>query len=485
MSNEWAGPLKEIDEFKWEIPRTYKRGMRVPGIIYADKRLLKILTSDSTPEQVANVAHLPGIVRAALAMPDAHWGFGMPIGGVAAFRPEDGVISAGAVGYDINCGVRLVRSNLTKEEVLPVLTPLVERLFARVPCGLGSEGNIRLSSKDTDRVLVEGASWALEHGFGWPEDISLTEQSGTLDGADPSRVGSEAKDRGREQLGTLGSGNHFLEVQYVEEIYDDEAAQAFGLWRDQVTIMIHCGSRGLGHQVCDDYIRIASRTMHGYGIELPDKQLACVPISSEEGKAYLGAMAAAANFAWANRQCILHLTRQAMEEIFRRSAEDLDLRMIYDLAHNIARLEEHEVEGKKTKLWVLRKGATRAYPPGRPDIPEPYSHVGQPVLIPGDMGRCSYVLVGTEKAMKETFGSTCHGAGRLMSRTQAVKTTRGRRIREELEAKGIIVRYDGKQTLHEEVSEAYKDVNQVVDVVEGAGIAKRVAKLRPMGVIKG
>lgn len=476
--------LKRIDETKVEVPMDYKPGMRTKGIIYVDSNLEKELESESI-EQVANVATLPGIVGASMAMPDIHTGYGFPIGGVAAFDIKEGVISPGGVGYDINCGVRLLRSNLTKEMVIPKLKELIDSLYNEIPSGVGSKGKIRLGPEDEEKLLLKGARWAVENGMGDSSDLQRIESGGCLEGADPSIISQKAYERGRAQQGTLGSGNHFLEVQYVDEIFDEKIANALGLFKGQITVMIHSGSRGFGHQVCTDFLEVMAKAVQKYGIVLPDKELACAPFNSREAQDYLAAMKAAANYAWANRQCLMHWTREVFMSFFRMSPKELGMTLIYDVAHNIAKIEEHLVNGKKMKLIVHRKGATRAFPPGHPDLPDVYKNLGQPVLIPGDMGRASYVLIGTERAMKETFGSTCHGAGRVMSRHQAIRQAKGRAIWREMEDRGIIVRAAGRETLAEEMSEAYKDVSDVVDVVHKAGISLKVARLRPLGVIKG
>ena len=476
--------LRRIDETKIEIPIDYKQGMRVKGIIYVDEILQKDL-EDQAIDQVANVATLPGIVGSSMAMPDVHTGYGFAIGGVAAFDLEDGIVSPGGVGYDINCGVRLLKSNLLREDVLTKMKDLVSILYNEIPSGVGSKGRIRLGPDDEKKILLKGARWAVEQGFGDASDLEKIESGGCIDGADPSLISKKAYERGRAQQGTLGSGNHFLEVQYIDEIYDEKAANSLGFFLGQVTVMIHTGSRGFGHQVCTDFLEVMGKAAGKYKIELSDKELACAPFSSPEAWDYLAAMRAAANYAWANRQCIMHWTREAFFKVFSISPKKLGMELIYDVAHNIAKIEEHEVNGRKMKLIVHRKGATRAFPPGHPELPEIYRPLGQPVLIPGDMGRASYVLLGTEKAMKETFGSTCHGAGRIMSRHQAIKKAKGRAIWREMEDKGIIVRSAGRETLAEEMSEAYKDVSDVVEVVHKAGISKKVARLRPIGVIKG
>ncbi len=476
--------LKRIDDTKIEVPVDYKPGMRVNGVIYVDSLLEKELEPQSV-DQVANVAMLPGIAGSSLAMPDVHTGYGFAIGGVAAFDVKNGVISPGGVGYDINCGVRLLRSDLTKAEVFPRIKDFVGLLQNQIPSGVGSKGRIRLDPGNEKKLLLRGARWAVEQGFGYAEDLEKTESGGCLEGADPSLISAKACERGRGQQGTLGSGNHFLEIQFVDEIYDQAAANTLGLFIDQVTVMIHTGSRGFGHQVCTDFLEAMERAAGKYKIELPDKELACAPFESPEAQSYLAAMRAAANYAWANRQCIMHWTREIFMSALGISPKQLGMGLIYDVAHNIAKVEEHEADGIKKKLIVHRKGATRAFPPGHPELPEIYRPLGQPVLIPGDMGRASFVLLGTEKAMKETFGSTCHGAGRVMSRHQAIKKAKGRAIWREMEDKGIIVRSAGRETLAEEMSEAYKDVANVVDLVHKAGISRKVARLRPMGVIKG
>ncbi len=476
--------LRRIDENRLEVPRDYKPGMRTNGIIFVDEELEKELEKESI-DQVANVATLPGIVGSSLAMPDIHTGYGFAIGGVAAFDIKEGVISPGGVGYDINCGVRLLRSNLTKEELLPKIKELVNALYNEIPTGVGSRGKIKLDSSSEKELLKKGARWAVENGYGDSSDLERIESGGCIEGADPSIISDKAYERGRAQQGTLGSGNHFLEVQYVDEIYDEKAATELSLFKDQITVMIHTGSRGFGHQVCTDFLEIMERAAKKYGIELTDKELACAPVNSPEAQDYLAAMRSAANYAWANRQCLMHWTKECFIKVFNISPSELGLTLIYDVAHNIAKIEEHVVNGKRLKLVVHRKGATRAFPPGHPELPDIYKSLGQPVIIPGDMGRYSYLLLGTEKAMKETFGSTCHGAGRLLSRHQAIKKAKGRSISREMEDKGIIVRSAGRETLAEEMSEAYKDVSNVVDVVNRAGISKKIARLHPIGVIKG
>jgi tRNA-splicing ligase RtcB len=484
--SKWAGHLNKIDDYRWEIPVSYKTGMRVPGLVYADTAMLEIIKEEQSLEQVANVAFLPGIVKHSLAMPDIHWGYGFPIGGVAAMRINDGVVSPGGVGYDINCGVRLIRTNLMENEVRPKIKELINTLFSEVPSGLGSEGKIRVGEKEIDEVLSDGAHWSVKRGFGLPEDLEVTEETGRIKGANPDKVSARAKKRGAPQSGTLGSGNHFLEVQIVREIYDEVAARTMGIELiGQVMLLIHTGSRGLGHQVCDDYLRIMEESAQKCGINLPDRQLACAPLESQEGKDYLAAMACAANYAWANRQSITHWARESFVKVFGKSLEKLGMQQIYDVAHNIAKIEEHSVDGQTLTVCVHRKGATRAFPAGHRDIPERYKDVGQPVLIPGDMGRCSYVAVGTERAMAETFGSTCHGAGRVQSRGAAKRSLRGVDVADELRKRGITVKAGSMSSLAEEASQSYKDVTQVIEIAHRAGISKKVAMAIPMGVIKG
>lgn len=478
-----AAGLERLDDFRWMIPRT--GAMRVPGVVFADRGLLEQILADRTCEQIRNAATMPGILEASNAMPDAHWGYGLPVGGVVAFDPDEGVVSPGAVGYDIGCGVRLLRTRLTRAELAPHVEALADAFFREVPCGVGSTGALRLKPGELDRVLREGAGWVVGRGMGSASDLEHCEERGALADADPDAVSAGAKGRGRDQLGTLGSGNHFLEVQEVDEIFDEQAARVFGLELGMVTVMIHCGSRGLGHQVCTDHVRDVARKLAGWHITLPDRQLACAPLRSPEATAYLGAMRAAGNFAWANRQCITDEVRRAFESTLRRSHESLGLTLVYDVAHNLAKFERHPTATGTVRCLVHRKGATRAFPPGHPELPAAYRAVGQPVLVPGDMGRYSFVLAGRPGSMAHAFGSTCHGAGRRMSRTQAVLETQGRDLVAELRAAGIAVRYEGRDTLREESSEAYKDVADVVRVVEGADLAKRVARLKPFLVVKG
>ncbi len=475
--------LRRIDEYRWEIPR--EGAMRVPGIIYASDKLMKAMGKDESPKQVANVAQLPGIVTHSLAMPDMHWGYGFPIGGVAAFDINGGIVSPGGVGYDINCGCRLVATNLRREEIRPQMAKIVNALFQHVPSGVGSRGALKLSRSDEKRVLVEGARWAVKNGYGSQGDLESMEDGGCLPGADPEAVSERALERGKDQVGTLGSGNHFLEVEIVEEIFDRDVASALGIEVGQVAVLIHSGSRGLGHQVCDDYLAKLVKHVDKIGINLPDRQLACAYIQSTEGQQYLSAMACAANYAWANRQMLMHWTGEALEKALGMGPRELGMRLVYDVCHNIAKIEEHVVDGKKMTLCVHRKGATRAFPPGHPALPQKFRKTGQPVLIPGDMGTGSYVLVGTEKAMEKTFGSTCHGAGRVLSRAAAIKASKGRSIRREMEDRGVLVMSAAKGTLAEEIPEAYKDIDEVVNVVHGAGLSRKVAKLRAVGCIKG
>lgn len=475
--------LVKLSDYVWEIPKS--GGMRVPARVYASPGMLDDIFSDNAPQQAANVAHLPGIVRASYAMPDIHWGYGFPIGGVAAFDVDEGVISPGGVGYDINCGVRLMASRLTRADVERDAARLVDVLFARVPTGVGSSGALRVSQSELRRVARDGAKWAVSEGYGSAADLDFIEEGGRMPGAEPDEVSDRAMQRGQDQIGTLGSGNHFLEFGYVSEIYDEEAARVLGLSPEQITVIIHSGSRGFGYQICDDFLSVMDKAMSRYGIELPDRQLACTPISSSEGQQYLGAMRCAVNYAFANRQVMAHHARLALEEALGLAPSDIELRTVYEVAHNIAKFETHRSNGSEHQVCVHRKGATRAFGPDHPDIPAPYRGIGQPVLIPGDMGRYSYVLVGTEGAMNDTFGSTCHGAGRAMSRRQAKKTAGGRNIRRELAERGIIVRSESTRTMNEEIPEAYKDVRDVVDACQGAGISRTVAQLRPLGVIKG
>lgn len=475
--------LKKIDEYRWEVPKT--GNMRVPGRIYASESLIQGADQQEPLKQVANVANLPGIVGASLAMPDIHWGYGFPIGGVAAFDWKTGVVSPGGVGYDINCGVRLAVTSLEEKDVRQKADALVNALYREIPCGVGSSGSIKLTESEEKKVLKEGGRWAVRQGFGEADDLERTEDGGCLPFAQPDFVSDRALERGKKQLGTLGSGNHFLEVGIVDTIFDNDVARAFGLFEGQVTLMLHSGSRGLGYQVCDDFLASMTRQASKLGFGLPDRQLVCAPIQSETGQRYIGAMACAANYAWANRQIMLHHCREVFMRVFGIGPRDLGMNQLYDVCHNIAKKEEHQIDGSPMAVCVHRKGATRAFPPGHPDLAEVYRPVGQPILVPGDMGTGSYILVGTQQAMLETFGSTCHGAGRVLSRTAAKKKSKGRSIQRELEDKGILVRWTGRSTLAEEMPDAYKNVSEVVDVVHGAGISRKVAKLRPVVVVKG
>jgi tRNA-splicing ligase RtcB len=480
------GPLEQVDTCCWRIPKSYKQGMRVDGMIFASEKLVEKIRQDQAPEQVANVAFLPGIQGASLAMPDIHWGYGFCIGGVCATDPEaGGVISPGGVGYDINCGVRLVRTNLYYRDVKPYQRQLVEDLFRNIPTGVGRSGRYRFEKKELCRLMEQGTSYLLGRDLAQPSDIEHTEAMGCIDLAEPDLVSDQALTRGSQQCGTLGSGNHFLEVQIVDHVFNETVADAFGLKKDMVCVMIHSGSRGLGYQVCDDALADFRGVPERHGITLPDRQLACAPVDSAEGKHYIGAMRAAANFGFCNRQLLMQQARDVFANIFGRTWQELGMTLLYDVAHNIAKFEEHEVDGVRKKVWVHRKGATRAFPAGHPELPEVFRAVGQPVIIPGDMGRASWVLVGRPGSMAKSFGSTCHGAGRAMSRTAAVKEASGRRIDKELEARGVIARAQSLRGLAEEQPKAYKDVDDVVDVVHQADLSAKVARMRPIGVIKG
>ncbi len=475
--------IKKLSETMWEIPR--EEGMRVPGLIFASEAMMGDIVRDESVRQVMNVAYLPGILKHSIGMPDIHWGYGFPIGGVAAMDAEEGVVSPGGVGYDINCGVRLLRSDLTVDALRPKLRELLATLHREVPSGVGSTGFVRLSAEDEEKVLVEGSRWAASRGYASAEDIACTESGGKLPGADPDAVSAVAKKRGRNQLGTLGSGNHFLEIDEVAEVFDEEAARAFGLFPGQAAVVIHSGSRGLGYQVCDDYLVTMADYMRRNAIDLPDRQLACAHIRSPEGKRYLSALTAAANYGFANRQLLAHQARECFLRFLGMGPRDLGMRLVYDCGHNNAKFEVHEVDGKKRKVLVHRKGATRCFPAGNTEIPEAYRHVGQPVLIPGDMGTASFILAGSPEAMRVSFGSTCHGAGRRMSRTQAKASVRGKSIVQEMEKRGVLVASASHKTLAEEIPEAYKDVSEVVSVVHDAGIARKVARLTPVAVVKG
>ncbi|MCB0579004.1 MAG: RtcB family protein [Phaeodactylibacter sp.] len=475
--------LIKLQDYLWELPKETRPDMRVPARVYALEELLDAILNDRSLEQLANVATLPGIVKASMVMPDVHEGYGFPIGGVAATRYPDGAISPGGIGYDINCGVRLLVSDLSYNQVKNRMEELSKEMYRQVPSGMGKGGFVKLSAKQMEQVLRNGAAWAVEAGHGFPRDLEYTESHGCLPDADPAQVSDQAKKRGRDQLGTIGSGNHFVEVGRVGQIFDEEAAAAYGLELHQITILIHTGSRGLGHQVATDYLRIMMGAMPKYGIQPPDRELACVPLSSPEGQDYFHAMCAAANFAWANRQVITSECRKAWSNVFGKSGGEL--RLLYDVAHNIAKVEEHAVDGERMKVIVHRKGATRAFGPHYSELPGPYRHIGQPVLIPGSMGTSSYVLAGTEESMASSFGSTCHGAGRRLSRRGAKKQVDAPKLIRELKEKGIHVQAGSHRGVAEEAPIAYKDVDLVVETVHQAGIAKRVARLKPLGVVKG
>ena len=484
--SEAVAPLQliRVGEYVWEIPR--QGGMRVPARIYASEKLIGDVRDDPALAQVANVAHLPGIVGHALAMPDIHWGYGFPIGGVAAVDADEGVITPGGIGFDVNCGVRLIRTGLEAPALHPHLSRLADALFQAIPAGVGSKGAIpKLTVTEQKQLLAKGARWAVARDFGRASDLEATEERGCFAAADPGAVSETALERGRPQLGTLGSGNHFLEVGEVADLYDEKAAAALGLHLGQVTVMIHSGSRGLGYQVCDDALRTMGRAMERHGIRVPDRQLACVPLRSPEGQAYFGAMAAAANFAWANRQVMMGLVERAFGAALGLGPATLRFALVYDVCHNVAKIEEHVVDGRRRRLCVHRKGATRAFGPGHPDLPPHLRPLGQPVIIPGDMGRYSFLLLGTAGAMEQTFGTTCHGAGRVMSRAQAKKVGRGLDLVRDLAGRGVTVRAQSLRGLAEEMPWAYKDVADVVDVVDRAGIARRIARLKPLVVVKG
>jgi tRNA-splicing ligase RtcB len=477
--------INQLDDYLYEIPTSFRGDMRVPARLYADAELLEHALGDESVKQLVNTATLPGVVEHVLAMPDMHQGYGFPIGGVVATALPDGVISPGGVGYDINCGVRLLGTHLHAEEVQPHLNNLATAIYSECPSGVGQSGEIKLKSGELERVLVEGSRWAKGRGFASDADLERTEQGGRLEGADAAAVSARARERGRDQVGTLGAGNHFIEVDVVREVFDEPAAQRYGLFPGQIAVQIHCGSRGLGHQVCSDYVGRFQRTVHQYGIHLPDRELVCAPLSSPDGQAYLAAMKAAANYAYANRQVLAHHVGHAFEMALRGRVKNPHVYHVYDVGHNMAKIEEHVVGGRRMRLCVHRKGATRAFGPGQGDLPAAYRDVGQPVLVPGSMGTASWVLRGTEAAMQATFGSTCHGAGRAMSRSQAKKTVRGGDLRDELEARGIHVRAGSMSGLAEEAPTAYKDVGRVVAVMTGAGIATAVARLEPVAIVKG
>jgi tRNA-splicing ligase RtcB (3'-phosphate/5'-hydroxy nucleic acid ligase) len=479
-------PLERVDAYRWRIPMSYQPDMHVPGMVYADDELMEQIIDENALQQVANVATLPGIVGYSLGMPDIHWGYGFPVGGVAATHAESGVVSPGGIGFDINCGVRLLSTDLSHNQIRQHVDQLADELFHHLPSGVGGAGMRVLSGNEIRDMMVRGAAWAVEEGYGSAEDLEFTEEHGCLAGADPGVVSNTAIQRGIKQPGSLGSGNHFCEVEVVDQIYDAETARVFGIDHiGQIVVAVHCGSRGFGHQIAQDYIRLAESKQQDFGFHLVDRQLACLPLQSSEGKAYLAAMACGANFAWANRQLLMHGVRQAFSTVFERQVSSRDMPLIYDVCHNIAKMEEYEVDGQKLRLCVHRKGATRAFPAYHPALPEKYSDVGQPVLIPGDMGRYSFVLVGAPGSIAQSFGSCCHGAGRRQSRTAARKSISSRLLLDQLVAQGITVRVHSRGLLSEEAPSAYKDAQQVVNVVHNAGLAKLVARLKPVIVVKG
>jgi tRNA-splicing ligase RtcB len=479
-------PLQRIDPFRWQIPSSYQEGMHVPGIVYADDALIQQILDDNALQQVANVATLPGIVGYSLGMPDIHWGYGFPVGGVAATSAESGVVSPGGIGFDINCGVRMLATDLLRDQVRGKVDKLADELFSKLPSGVGGAGMRQLSVGEIRAVMVRGSAWAIEEGYGYADDLEVTEEQGCLAGAKPDAVSNTAVQRGLKQLGSLGSGNHFAEVQYIDHIYDKDIAKVLGIGQlGQIVVTIHCGSRGFGHQIAEDYIKLAESKQKAFGFHLVDRQLACLPLNASEGKAYLSAMACGANFAWANRQLLMHGVRQAFASVFGRKARAKDMPLVYDVCHNIAKMEEYEVDGQVQRVCVHRKGATRSFPAGNPAIPEKYRAVGQPVLIPGDMGRYSFVLVGAQGAMEQTFGTTCHGAGRRQSRTAAKKSISPRDLLDQLAARGVTIRVHSKNLLTEEAPAAYKDAQQIVNVVHNAGLAQLVVRLKPLIVVKG
>ncbi|KZX10954.1 RtcB family protein [Methanobrevibacter curvatus] len=476
--------LTEIHKDVWELPSSYKKEMLVPARLYLDDEGIKDL-EDGAIEQVSNVACLPGIQSHSIGLPDMHFGYGFSIGGVGAFSNRTGVVSPGGVGFDINCGVRMLRTNLTEEDIRPVIKELNDELFRNIPSGVGSKGKIRLDNEEIENVLDFGAYWAVANGYGWEEDLEFLEENGKMEDADSTKVSDKAKKRGIPQLGSLGSGNHFLEIQKVDEIFNEEVAKKFALEKDSITVMIHTGSRGCGHQVCSDYLRLMDKAYKKYSLKLPDRQLACAPADSNEAQDYFKSMAAAANYAWANRQMIQHWVRESFETIFKRDAESMEMSVIYDVAHNIAKKEVHKVKNYETELIVHRKGATRAFGPGRKEVPSVYKNIGQPVLIPGTMGTSSYILHGTDTAMKETFGSTAHGAGRKLSRTKAKKLFNSEEVKNQLQSKGIHVKASSQPIIAEESPDAYKNVDHVVKISDRIGLAKLVGKVSPIAVIKG
>ena len=476
---------KKIGDMTYQIDVDSSKGMQVPVTIYADQGLVEKIVAGRTIQQAINVSTIPGIQKHSIVLPDGHEGYGFPVGGVAAMDAEEGMISPGGVGYDINCGVRLVKTNLSEDDVRPKLKDLVTDLFKSIPSGVGSKGSVRLSPSQLDEVLVKGVSWAIDQGYGTNDDADVCEENGQIANANPNKVSERARKRGAPQLGSLGSGNHFLEIQKVAEIYDEEAAKIMGIKKDNVTVLIHCGSRGFGHQVCSDYLRISEQAQKKYNIDLPDRELACVPNKSEEGESYREAMFAALNFAWSNRQMLTHWTRKSFERVFKQSESDLDMKLIYDVAHNIAKVEKHKIDGKLKSVVVHRKGATRAFPANRGEVPLKYRDLGQPVLVPGSMGTGSWILLGKENSMDASFGSTAHGAGRMMSRSKARRNFTEDQVKKSLSDKGIFIKSLTRDGVVEETPEAYKDVDAVVNVSHELGIATKVAKLVPIGVIKG
>ncbi len=479
-------PISKVAPNIWEVSKDYQPGMKVPARIYADDELLAKMKTDRTIQQCVNVAHLDGICNYSITMPDGHEGYGFPIGGVAATDYDEGLISPGGVGYDINCGVRLIRTNLTEEQVRPVLPQLVDSIFNFIPSGLGSKGQIKLSTMELDKAVTDGLDWALDRGFAWPEDPRTIEEEGCMEAADPTKVSNSAKSRGAPQLGSLGSGNHFIEIERADKIFDKRVADRFGITREgQILVLIHTGSRGYGHQTCSDYLKVMERAISKYNIHLPDRELAACPSKSPEAEDYIPAMSAACNFAWVNRQMITHWVRQAFEKVLGKSADSLDMKIVYDVAHNVAKLETHKVDGKMRKVIVHRKGATRSFPPGNAEIPAEYREVGQPVLIPGSMGTSSWVLVGTPKAMELSFGTTAHGAGRFMSRSAARRKWWGGDLKKSLESRGMVIRAASMDVLAEEAPDAYKDVDRVAEVSHQLGIGTKVVRMTPIGVAKG
>ncbi len=481
----WNGTLEKIDEYRWRIPKGEVPCMRTDAIIYASEEMIPQIRSDNAPLQAANVACIPGIVGSSLAMPDIHWGYGFPIGGVAAVDADEGSISPGGIGFDINCGVRLIRTNLTVDDIGKKRKDLMATLFANVPSGLGSKGLKTLGHRELDDILMTGSEWAIKNGFGWKEDLDTTEEGGRMKEADSSAVSERAKKRGLPQLGSLGSGNHFLELDVVDEVFDDNAADVFGLEEGTVTITIHCGSRGCGHQIASDYLKDMERYVRDHSVDLPDRQLACAPLKSRIGEDYYKAMCCGANYAWANRQMITHWVRESFEKVLRRSAEDMEMDLVYDVAHNIAKKENHIVDGTNMDVVVHRKGATRAFAAGHKEVTAKYRDIGQPVIIPGDMRTGTYVMLGQQTAMEQTFGSTCHGAGREMSRKAASRKTTAHQVKRGMSESDIVLFSSSDRGLTEEIPEAYKDIETVIDVVSGAGLSSRVVKLTPIGVIKG